>query len=122
MDRINKKAEKFLTILYKCSFDEVYTDGNRSDFDLAEKYKSYTQDYIELIKREFVKHPEIPMPDRYGNVEDDHLDSVVTPKGKAYLEELNRNILERNMRFIAWLVTTGIAVTALVISIIALNK
>ena len=122
MDRINKKAEKLLMILYKCSFDEVYIDGNHTDFDLTEKYKSYTQDYIELIKREFVKHPEIPMPNEYGDVEDDYSDSVVTPKGKAYLEELKRNTLERNMKFFAWLVTTCIAVTALFISIIALNK
>lgn len=122
MDRINKKAEKFLKILYKCKFYEVYIDGIHEDFDLTEKYKSYMQDYIELIKREFVIHPEIPMPNDYGEVEDYYSDSVVTPKGKAYLEELKRNTFDKNMKFFAWLVTTGIAITALFISIIAVNK
>jgi hypothetical protein len=122
MERINRKAEKFLNILYKSNFDDVYIDGVHTDFDLTGKYKEYMQDYFELINRGFVKHPEIPMPNEYGDVEDDFSDSVLTPKGKAYLEELRRKTFERNLKFFAWLVTTGIAVTALFISIIALNK
>ena len=68
MERINIKAEKFLKILNKCNFDEVYIDGDHTDFDLAGKYKSYMQDYFELINRGFVKHPEIPVPSVYGEV------------------------------------------------------
>lgn len=123
MERMNKRAEKFLKIIFKCKFYEVYKDGNHSDdFDLHEKYKRYTPEYIFMIDKGFVKHPIIPMPNEYGEDETDYSDSVVTPKGKAYLEELNRSTLDKNVKIIVGIITNIIAIAALIISIIALTK
>jgi hypothetical protein len=123
MERMNRKAEKFLKILFKCNFGEVYIDGDISaDFGLTVKYRGYMPEYLSMLERGFVKHPIIPMPNKYGDEETDCSDSVITPKGKAYLEELNRNTIEKNVRIIAWLVNIIIAIVALFISIIALNK
>lgn len=122
MERTSKKAEKFLKILLEEDFNEVYESGDFEDFDLKEKYAKYNPEYDELIKKGYVIHPTIPLPDKEGNIFFSRADSLVTTLGKAYLEELSRNIGSNIGKAVAWIITTTIAVAGLVISIIALVK